>query len=222
MQTLRSAVSDINNDLSAIDLDTRFSIRFITSKLKGRLETIFKQDTLDRTILTISDIWKQLDCIALEDADESACSEYYEYCDCLKKSVKKIPKVYTSKYGNLFKIVTVNRDTEFKQIRPFEYKDIARREFKSKKIKYFWVEDDYLYLPDCAIEEVKGYGIFKDSQEADLFNGEASPCYLPLDSIIQVPDYILDVAKQDVVNNLAQINRRIQPDNNPDLNTNTK
>lgn len=222
MQTLRSAVSDINNDLAAVDLDSRFSYRFIASKLKGKIETIFRQDSIDRTIFNLNEIWKPLRCIELEDANEESCSEYYEYCDCLKKSVKKIPQVFSGKYGNFIKILSVNRDIEFKQIKPFEYKEIKNREFKSKKIKYYWIEDDYLYLPDCFLEEVKGYGIFKDSQEADLFNGDIGPCYLPLDSVLLAPTYIIDAAKTAVGTELAQINRRIVPDSNPDENTNSK
>lgn len=222
MQTLRSAISDINNELASVDLDSRFSYRFIASKLRGKIETIFRQDSTDRNILTINEIWKPLHCIQLQDADSNTCSTYYEYCDCLKKSVKKIPSVYHTKFGNLIKIMTVDRSIEFKQIKPFEYKDIARREFRSNRIKYYWIEEGYLYLPDCTIEEVIGYGVFKDSQEADLFNGDIGPCYLPLDSTLLVPDYILDVAKQAISTELAQINKRLVQDNNPNLNTNEK
>jgi hypothetical protein len=222
MQTVRSAVSDINNELASVDLDSRFSYRFIASKLRGRIENILRQDSTDRNILTISEIWKPLRCIQLEDADSISCSSYYEYCDCLKKSIKKIPSVYTGKYGNFIKIMVLDRSIEFKQIRPFEYKDIKRREFRSKKVQYFWIEEGYMYVPDCTIEEVIGYGIFKDSQEADLFNGDVSACYLPLDSTLLVPDYILDVAKQAVVGELAQINKRLVQDNNPNLNSNEK
>lgn len=222
MQTLRSAISDINNELASVDLDSRFSFRFIASKLRGRIETILRQDSTDRNILTINEIWKPLHCIALQDADSQTCSSYYEYCDCLKKSTKKIPSVYTGKFGNFIKIMVVDRSIEFKQIKPFEYKDIKKREFRSKKIQYFWIEEGYLYIPDCTIEEVIGYGIFKDSQEADYFNGDIGPCYLPLDSTLLIPDYILDVAKQAVVSELAQINKRLVQDNNPNLNSNEK
>lgn len=222
MQTLRSAISDINNDLAAIDLDSKFSLRFIASKLRGKIETIFRQDSVDRNILNINEIWAPLTCIKLEDISAEICSTLYEDCDCLKKSTKKIPQVYTTKYGNLFKILTVNKGIEFKMIKPFEYKDIKTREFKSNKIKYYWIEEGYLYLPDCFIEEVTGYGVFKDSQEAALFNGTIPECYMPLDSVLLVPDYILDVAKTAISAELAQINRRIVPDNNPNINSNDK
>lgn len=222
MQTLRSAVSDINNDLASVDLDSRFSYRFIASKLKGKIENIFRQDSVDRNILNLNEIWKPLKCIDLQDADPTSCSDFYEYCDCLKRSVKKIPQVYNSKYGNFIKILAVNKDIEFKQIKPFEYKDIKNREFRSKRINYFWIEEDYLYMPDCFIEEVSGYGIFKDSQEADLFNGLIGPCYLPLDSVLLAPQYIIDAAKTAVSTELFNINKRITQDSDPDENINNK
>lgn len=223
MKKLNQAISDINNDLAAFNLDDRFSRRFIASKLKGKIELLLKQDTVDRTIFTINELWKSINCIELEDVQYEICSQFYEYCKCLKKSKKRIPETYTGKYGNFIKILTVDNSIEFKQTKPFLYKDIANREFKSKRIKYYWIEDGYLYIPDeCYLEEVKGYGMFKDSQEADVFNGTIPNCYLPLDSELLVPDYILDVAKSAIVQELAQINKRLVRDENPDLNTNQK
>lgn len=222
METLRKVVSDIATDLRATNLDDRFSFRFLASKFTGRAETILKQDIQDRNLLLINEIWKPLRCIELQDSSFDVCNILYEGEEILKKSKKKIPLTYATKYGNLLKIFNLNTTLEYKEIKPSQYKEIINREFVNKKTKYYWIIDGYIYIPDASTEEVKGLGVFVDSQEADFFNGDINCCYKPLDSIVTLPKYIIDIAKQDVVNNLIKTNRAITPDENPDLNVNKK
>lgn len=222
METLRKVVSDITTSLKATNLDDRFSFRFLASIFTGRAETILKQDIQDRNILLINELWKPLRCIELQDSSFDVCNILYEGDEILKRSKKKIPITYATKYGNLIKILNIKGSMEYKQIKPSQYKDIINREFVNKKTKYFWIVDNYIYIPDVSTEEVKGLGIFIDSQEADFFNGDIDCCYKPLDSIVTLPKYIIDIAKQDVINNLVKTNRPINSDENPDLNSNDK
>lgn len=222
MQTLRKVVSDIQNDLKSSNLDDRFSFRFLSSRFIGRAETILKQDISDRGILNINEIWKPLNHIELEDSSFDIFSIVYDGDEILKKSKKRIPETYATKYGNLLKILNINSTMEYKEIKPSQYKDKINREFVNKRIKYYWISDGYLYLPDSFVEEVKGFGVFKDSQQVDYFNGIIDEYYKPLDSVITLPSYIIDVAKKDVVNDLIRTNKAIVSDENPDLNQNNK
>ena len=220
MQTLRSAISDISDDLKSVNLDDRFSFRFLANKLRNKIETFIKQDADARNILMINEFWQPLFNIELEDADVIVNSEYYEYCDKLKKSKNKLPDVYTTKYGNLIKIMNINNSLEYKIIKSFEYKDIKNREFKNNNIKYCWIENQYLFIPDVDVEEVKALGTFKDSQEVDQFNNkECDLCLKPLDAKLSVPDYILDISKQQVLKELASVTKAIVEDMKPNLNT---
>lgn len=222
MTTFRKAISDIVQDLKSYNLDDKYSYRFLTSKLKGNIENFLKQDSVDRTILQINELWKPLNNISLKDAYDSTFNIYYDSKDTLKKSVYKIPEVYVTKYGNLIKIVNINNSLEYKQIKSFQYQDNKNREFSTKKAKYFWIEDGYLYIPDSDVEEVRAYGLFKDSQEVDVCNGSIDCCYKPLDSVILAPDYIITISKQQVVVDLASINKRMIEDSNTDQNPNSK
>lgn len=223
MQTVRQAISDIINDLKSYDLDDKFSYRFIASKLKGNIENFLKQDAVDRTILKINELWKPLTCITLKDAYDPTCSPFYEQeYTSLRVSEKKIPEVYTTKFGNLIKIINLNNSNEYTQTKSFLYKDISNRAVKYSKIKYYWIEDGYLYIPDSNTDEVRGFGLFKDSQEADFFNGTVDCCYKPLDSLLLVPDYIIKIAKEEVVQQLAGVSKQLVEDTNPNLNSNIK
>lgn len=217
-ETVRQAVSDIINDLKSTNIDDKYSFRFLASKLYNKIDFFLKQDSADRNILLLTELWKPLKKIKLEEAAYINNEFYYDYCLILKKSKFKIPKVFQTKYGNLIKILNILNSIEYKQIKPFEYKEIKNREFVDKRIKYFWIEDDYLYIPDSDVEEVRGYGLFKNTKEVDLLNGNENCCYKILDSEILVPDYILALAKQEVIKELRQINKTIKEDQNPNLN----
>lgn len=220
MQSLRQAISDIINDLKAYNLDDKYSYRFLAEKLKGNVETFLKQDAMDRTILKLNELWKPLLKIELSDSYLYPYNRYHD-SEIIKKSIKKIPQVYTCKYGNLLKILNLNNSIEYIPTKPFAYMDIKNREIKNSKVRYYWIEDDYLYIPDASTEEVKGYGLFKNSQEADNFNGKVDECYKPLDSILLVPDYILKISKSQVVQELLVETQKVE-DSNPNLNQNEK
>ncbi len=218
MQTVREAISDISDGLKALNVDDKFAFRFLANKLQGKIDTFIKQDAEGRTIFNINEIWKPLPCIKLETATYDTCSEFYEYCDIVKKSKKKIPPVFTGRYGNFIKILSLNSSKEFKVIKSFQYKDIKNREFFNKLDKYCWIEEGYLFIPDSEIEEVRGLGLFKDSLSAEYFNGHCDECYKPLDAEILVPDYILEIAKTAVVAELFQ-SKRAPVDEKPNLNS---
>lgn len=221
MQSLRSAISDIITDLRSYDLDDKYSYRFLANKLKGNIENFFKQDVVDRTILKINDLWKPLHNVRLKQARDASVNAYFDDPQVAVKSIHRIPDAYNCKYGTLIKVMNLNNSLEYIQIKPFEYKDINNREYPSRKVKYYWIDDGYLYIPNSETDEVKIYGLFKDSQEADLFNGNVDCCYKPLDSILLVPDYLLTISKKQVVLDLLQ-EKQIPPDENPNLNSNEK
>lgn len=217
MDTLRKVVSDIVNDVKASNLDDRFSYRFLASKFIGRADNILRQDIQDRQLLLINDIWMELKCIELEYSSYASCNILYEGDEILKRSKYKIPQTYATKYGNLIKILNIKFGPKYFQIKADQYESKVNREYPNKQLKYFWILDDYLYIADTLAEEVKGLGVFKNSQEVDFFNGKIDCCYKPLDSIVTLPQYIIDIAKKDVVNDL--LNRtKINEDNSPDLN----
>lgn len=219
--TLRQAVSDVVGDLKAYNLDDKYSYRFLASKLRGNIENFLKQDAVDRSIFKINELWKPLKNIDLKDSYNDTNNIYFDSKTTIKKSIHKIPDVYTCKYGNLIKITNVNNSIEYQPTKPFQYKDIKNREFSDPNVRYYWIEDGYLYIPDSEVEEVRAYGLFKDSQEADVFNGVVDCCFKPLDSILLVPDYIITIAKKQVYVDLIA-GKNIIEDSNPDQNTNNK
>ena len=219
LKTYRQVISDIINDLNALSIDDKFSYRFLYSKFIGRLESIIRQDSSDRGILNLSSIWYPIKKIEMVDYKKSNNNLNCDVYTDLMVSCDKLPKTFSGKNGDLIKILNINNSAEYKQTKSFLYKDIRNREFLNKKIKYFWIEEGYLFIPDSNVEEVRGYGMFKNSKEVDLINGDSDKCFKILDSLVLAPDYIIDISKRDVVNELRNVNKTIVKDENPDQNS---
>lgn len=220
MQTLRAICSDITNELKALNLDDRFSFRFLSNRFIDRISTFLRVDARSRELLKQYDLWKPIHCVELTVVPVTTCG-FIDGCNSLKRSVIKLPEAYVTNYGSLVKVFTIVDNHEYTQIKSFEYSDYTNREFIVNK-RVFWVENGYIYIPNDTAKQVKILIIPKIPIEVDILNGEASKCTSPLDSNILYPDYLVSLAKQEVVNGLANITKRIVEDEKGDDNTNRK
>ena len=219
MPKLRQIISDIINDLNAVNRDDKPSYRHIANKLRDKAQYFLKQDADLRKIFKMNDLWKPINCIEFEDVDLLTCPWYLKDCSTIKKSKEKIPDTFETNYDNTIILSKLKGNAPFKQIKPFQYTEYASNKFSKGKL--FWIEDGYIYMPDSSIKFAKAYGIFKDTTQVDKLNG-VEVCISPLDSEFSFPDYIITIAKQEVLKELLGSNKQIVADNNADLNTTTK
>lgn len=211
--TYRQVCSDIINDLKSYDLDDHISYRFIKNKLIDKANYFLKQDSKSREVIKFSNVWKPLDCIKLEEMPISTCD--FDSCDKVMKSIEPIPSTYQLYTGDALKLLNINYTKEYNLIQPYLYRDIKNRQFKSKN-GYFWIIDNYIYIPDSDVEFIIPYGMFREDVIA------INNCLKPLDSLFSFPDYIISLAKQEVIKELITVNKQLIIDEKPDLNTNSK
>lgn len=220
MTTLRSIVSDLATDVKAINLDDRISYRFLLNKFNSKLNYFLRLEAKSREFAKLQSIWKPIDCIKLEQVDISKCS-YIDNCKLLKRSVNEIPEAFATNYGLLIKILTIDGLQEFKLIsNSSEYKDYINRRW-SKKLKPVYIENKYLFVPDLDISSVKILIIPINPFEVDKANGNLTACSSPLDATIGYPEYLITLAKTEVLKELLP-ERNIVQDAKPNDNTNEK
>jgi hypothetical protein len=137
--------------------------------------------------------------------------------DCTKvmKSKKKIPETYETFYKELLEVHNSTYAKEFRQITPKEYKNIRLREFQDKRIKYFWLSNGYLIIPDSFVQTITLRGAFVNPAEADK-------CVSLLDQPFVCPDYLVTVVKQETLKDLYNFYKRVVTDESPNLNNNQK
>lgn len=225
-QTNRQVISDIIEDLRAKNLDDKVSKRYIHNKLRDYAALFIKRDSDIRRLLNLSDIWTEVQCVELCEAPLSdCCNEDIPQCNLVMKSVKKLPEVYETIYKELIQVFNPLFAKEFKQITPQEYKDIVNREFKDKRIKYFWISNGYLVIPDSLVSVVTLRGVFANPAEAKRMSSsynDEDKCVGILDQPFVCPDYLIPVVKDETLNNLFKFYKRNVLDETPNLNTNIK
>lgn len=225
--TNRQIISDIVNDLRALNVDDRVSKRYILNKLRDYAALYIKRDAEARRLLGISDLWTDVQCVELCEAPiTECCSIEISECDMVMKSKIKLPETYETMYKDLIQIFNVKYAKEFKQITPQEYKDILVREFKDKRIRYYWLQNGYIVVPDTLIDTVNIRGIFVDPAEAKKMSScredEDDKCVSKLDQRFICPDYLLAIVKQETLKDLFNFYKRNVLDESPNINTNIK
>lgn len=157
----------------------------------------------------------------LADINPASCGIDLNLCKNLKKSIIEIPESYSTSYGPLVKVFTIDNLVEFTFIKSIDFKDYFIRKFKTNK-KVFWLENKHIFVPDTEIEKIKVYIIPKDPSEVDKINGDKDICASPLDSELSYPDYLIKIAKQEVLKELLAGYKQIKQDERTDDNTNKK
>ena len=118
-------------------------------------------------------------------------------------------------------ILHSHKEKEYKQIKLFDYKDIKNREYSNPNQRYFWVIDQHIYIPDSEVKEVMVVGLFENPHEVTKLV-EGSECLFALDEFYPSPEYLISVAQDQVIKQLAEIYKRTVPDTLPDGNVNKK
>lgn len=226
--TNRQIISDITNDLRALDLDDRVSKKYILSKLRSYASLFIKRDADTRRLLNIAEIWTNIPCVELCEAPLVDCCDIdIPQCKTVMKSRKKIPELLQTLYKELIQVFNPIYSKEFVATTPQQYKNIISREFVDQRIKYYWLSNGYLIVPDAMVSTVTIRGVFLNPSEALKLNSclsvdDASNCVGILDQPFTCPDYLISVVKQETLKDLFNFYKRITVDEEPNLNTNQK
>ena len=218
--TCRNLVSTVIGMLRAQNVDDHISSRLVLSTLKNKAKLFIKQDTDSRRLLTISEIWKKLPCIPLQEVAYTDCA-FDIPCNKIMKSCFAIPEVFQTSYGSMLKVFTINGERELKQTTLSGYKEIKRREHIDPNVVYYLLIEGFIYVPDSDIDELMGFGLFKNPHEVTRIVEDAT-CLKPLDEAFPCPDYLLDAVIKDTQVDLLKMFKPIVVDEKPNLNNNEK
>lgn len=223
MDTARKVISDVTGVLKATSEDSRISFRLVLSILTDKVKKFIKQDGDARRLFQVSEMWKRIPCLHMKEIDLQECGFDIPQCTFMMRSVEAVPEVFQSTYGNIIKVLTIDGSKEFKQTTLAAYKDIKRREYQDKRMRYFFLLEDHIYVPDSQVEEVMVLGLFKHPFDVTkLVEGDDAKCLKPLDEPFPCPDYLLDPVKADTKLELAKLYESLVKDERSNLNTNEK
>lgn len=222
-------VARVINGLRALNKDEHISKRYILKIGQNKSKFYISQKLLDKTLFRESNLFKSIECFRLEEEETIKCGIHeFMRCDSLMKSKKKIPGLIYSRLGaSIVTITSLNGDTEFLPTSLKGYVNSRNRPFVKKlNIKYYYVQDNFLYLPDSSVEYVTITYIPFDESEvegASECNGDENcgTCKSIWDYEFMVPDKLSEQVITETIQEVSMI-KKIVSDELPNGDANQK
>ena len=225
--TNKELVSRIVNGLRLLNKDEHISRRYVLHVAKNKAKFLISQKLNDKSLFKEDNVYKTLNCLKLKKDDIIKCDVVeFRRCKSLMKSVKKLPEMVYSKYGNsIISVTTIDGETEFLPIILKQFSLLKNRPYaKYVKNNYYYVRDGYLYIPDSEVEFVDVIFIPMSEKEVDEASDcrECDKCKSSWDYEFICPDKLLEPVIQDTLQEVTNTFRKIAIDENPNLDSNQK
>lgn len=217
-------VSRVSNQLRMISKDTYINSRFILHTAIPIATKLITQKIQRRSIDRDMSLYKEVQCIEFEKVNSFTCGFVeFKNCNTLYKSKNKITDLglvftrYGSSLKELYSIDGIS--TVFTENTLYQYRLNSQRQ-GNKDNAYFYILDDYIYVTKQA-EVLSGLFLALNQYELDQFCGCSDDCESVWDKEFVAPDSMLPDIIEYTVQSIA-ITKNLQPDENPDLNENSK
>jgi hypothetical protein len=221
-------VSRVVNGLKALTKDSHVSARYILGIGKVKSKFLMAQKLDELTLFKEEGLITNIDCFRLDRIKSRDCGIVeFTLCDNLMKSCEKIPEGLFGKIGpSIFSVTSVDGSVDYRYITPRRYSDIKKRKYRKSGAGYFYVKDDYLYLPDSKNELVDismvTLDIDKAAEVSECSGVKCDPCKSKFDSTFVCPDRFLDLVVRETIQEVGTFYRTSVEDENPNLDSNQK
>ena len=232
--TIKQFISDVMNDLRAQNIDDFISPKFIYYKSTDIISDFMKKDnTVNRRLTRLSEGWKSIECLDMEEVPLIECCEVDALsCEKLMKSKYAIPNTFTSSFGNIIEFVSSpNLGSFYDPTTPRVWQTIQKRKDKDKKKKYYFIIDNYLYIPIPkgelgTPESIRLKAWFIEPWKAEDLNAllqcKDNYCRDIYGSQMPVPEYMKNDVTKELLTQLRSVYLQIQKDEYPDMSSTNK
>lgn len=229
MATYNEIVSRIELDFNALQKDVRIPRRYILKIFKDTAEFFIAQKLYDKSLFREMDMYKWIKCVKFKPDNYISCGKFeFKRCKNLMKSVKKVPKILSSKFGYAVLLVTNLDNTKtYKVITMSDYINMSNRpHFDKFKGKYVIFDaDGYLYIPDSEIKALNMLVITLDEKSEEYGDcdekNDCADCINYWDMRIDIPAKLSELIYAETFNKVAR-RLNIPKDENDDLDSNRK
>jgi hypothetical protein len=217
--TVRKFISDVRNDLHSINLDQWIPAKYIHQKGIDVAALFIKREADAMRMQEYPDIWLTVDNVVMEESQLVGATDIpVPSCTSVMKSVKKIPRIFSTRYGYLLNLSSIDFSGDYTQVTPREYNNKKNRKFQNPTRRYFWIYNGYLVVPDSKVQSFTIRAIFANKKEGLEFNGCGNQgCISLLDQEFPAPGHLLSDIKNKTVQEIAGVRERITPSEYPHL-----
>lgn len=214
--------SRVINTFKALSKDTRLSRRYVLKTLQDKSKFYISQKLADKSLFREMNLYKALDCFEMEKIDVYKCDIIeFRSCKQLMKSKKKLPDLIFSKYGSsVLEVTSLDGEYLFKPITSAQYRMNKQRAGNNIDNQFFYIKDNYLYIPDSEVKVVSLSLITLELYDLEQCSScSQDKCKSAWNFEFIVPDKLLEVVISETLKEIS-INRQIQEDQNPNLQDN--
>jgi hypothetical protein len=224
MPTVSQVISDVRQELNAVSLDGYIPAKFIHSKLLDAAKLFIKREADDRRLYLYPNVWVTIDDLELAETELIGCADIaVPYCTKIMKSTVRLPEIYTTRYGYLLNISSVDYTRNYIQTTPKQYNSIKNRKYQDPNLRYFWIYNNHLVIPEAMVKSVTLRAMFCDKAQGLRIEGCKDPgCIKTLEQEFTVPGHLLDNVKDYTVQKIAGVKLKIPKDEYPNLNEGRK
>lgn len=229
MITNAEFVSRVINDINALNKDAHVSRRWILNIGRMKAESYTAQRWDDGTLQGDRRLLTYVRCLEMIEVDKiTCCDAEFKLCHCLMRSKYKLPGLlYSALRPAITQVTNVDNTIYFKYADLKSYRNEQRRpyaKYVKEKRPYYYVEDDYIYIPDFHIELIN-VEFFTTRRRKALQLMACSPEPASCDSEwsyeficpIKLIEYVVSETVQEAMNKI-----QIPTDENPNLDLNQK
>jgi hypothetical protein len=224
MATYREYISEIIKDARLLYVDQYVPNGYIYHKLISKARSIIKRDSDNRRLFSQSHIFHTINRFWLEPDETNFFGVgNYDHDRFFMKSKVPLPEAFTTYTGLAVIINTIQpSNKQFVEISFDRYREVMIREYRDRRMIYYWWQDRYLVLPDVHYRAVRIDGLFINPLEIKLINGTMSDCDRLLDQPFCCPEYLMDDVRNAVVIDVLKEYSAARPDDVPDMNESNK
>ena len=160
MYTNSEIISLIRNSNKFLSSDQKVSDRYLLNAAKTTARNLLRQDKNLIKIHKSDEMFQLLSCIPMETIDISSCLGVNSDIK-IARSKEQLPSdIEVSSNGYIIQRVYTldNQDFNKTTLREFE----IGRQLKYNNRKYYWIENNYLYISEPEVECVSLKAFFKD------------------------------------------------------------
>ena len=221
-------VSRVLNGLRALNKDEHISKRYILRIGQNKSKFYISQKLLDKSLFRETNLFKSIECFRLDELETIKCGIHeFMRCESLMKSRKKIPGLVFNRLGSsIVTLTSLNGDFIYLPTTLKGYKNSQeRRTVKQLKLKYYYIQDGYIYLPNSEVEYLTITYIPFDETDVEGVsecNGEeTNGCKSVWDFQFMVPDKLSEQVVTETIQEVSMI-RQIADDQLPNMDSNQK
>lgn len=219
-------ISEVRNDVRAVIGDAWIPSKYIHVKLKSVASLFIKREADDRRLYKYPNLWTPVDCLKMKESDLiNCCNIDIPSCKTVMKSIKKLPEIFSTRFGYLLTVSSPDYDKIYNQTTPTGYKRILSREFNDKSQRYFWFEGGHIVIPNSIVEIIRVNMLTPDkllASQLDCNYSGSIRCNNVLEQEFVAPDYMISDIKKEVVKQIISSYKSVQPDEFTNLNENQK